>query len=69
MIIVPPRYYAIIENPAVKDGDGNVVLDDAGQAKLLHADQDIRMAQDPFPLYPGEILKKVISTFIDFILS
>ncbi len=29
--------------------------------KLRHADQEIRLAQDPFPLYPGEILKQVVA--------
>ena len=31
------------------------------QIKLRHADQEIRLAQDPFPLYPGEILKQVVT--------
>jgi len=61
MITVPPRHYCIIENPVVRDADGKVVMD-AGQAKLQHADQDIRLAQDPFPLYPGEALKQAVTT-------
>ena len=61
MITVPPRHYCIIENPALRDKDNKVVLDKSGQVRLLHADQDIRLAQDPFPLYPGEVLKQVIS--------
>lgn len=60
MITVPPRHYCIIENPVMKDKEGQVVLDKSGQAKLLHADQEIRLAQDPFPLYPGEVLKQVL---------
>ena len=31
------------------------------QVKLRHADQEIRLAQDPFPLYPGETLKQVVT--------
>ena len=31
------------------------------QVKLRHADQEIRLAQDPFPLYPGEALKQVVT--------
>ncbi len=31
------------------------------QVKLRHADQEIRVAQDPFPLYPGEALKQVVT--------
>ena len=26
-----------------------------------HADQEIRLARDPFPLYPGEVLKKDVT--------
>ena len=60
MITVPPRHYCIIENPALKDKDGNVVIDKMGQVRLLHADQEIRLAQAPFPLFPGEALKQVL---------
>ena len=41
---------------------GEVVFDKNGQAKLVHADLDIRLAQPdqaPFPLYPGEVLRQV----------
>lgn len=55
-VIIPPRSYCIIENPVVVDEDGKVVFDEAGQAKLRHADREIRLAQEPFPLYPGETL-------------
>ena len=61
MIIVPPRHYCVIENPVVKDKDSKVVIDVLGQVKLSHADQDIRLAQDPFPLYPGELLKQPVT--------
>lgn len=49
----------MVENPIIRDKDGNLVLDAAGQVKLNHADLEIRMPQDPFPLYPGENLKLV----------
>ena len=26
--------------------------------RIVHSFQEIRLAQDPFPLYPGEVLKK-----------
>jgi len=61
MITIPPRHYCIVENPVLRDKDSQVVLDTNGQIKLAHADQDIRLAQDPFPLYPGEILKQAVS--------
>ena len=62
MIVVPPRHYCVVENPIVRKKDSNeVVLDAAGQAKLQHADQEIRLAQEPFPLYPGEVLKQPVT--------
>lgn len=106
MVIVPPRHYCIIANPAVrskpealqKDEEqklqskkekklekkvepqasqieehqdrirtiiekeqatrGDVVYDAQGQAVLLHGEKEIRFSFDePFPLYPGEILE------------
>ena len=61
MITVPPRHYCVIENPVVTDGDDKPVFDKNGQAKLMHADQEIRLAHDPFPLFPGEVLKLPVS--------
>jgi len=68
MVTVPPRHYCIIENPVQRDKDGNVVFDEiksgkevARQVKLRHADQEIRLSRDPFPLYPGEVLKKDVT--------
>ena len=61
MITVPPRHYCVIENPVITDADEKPVFDGNGQAKLAHADQDIRLAQDPFPLFPGEVLKQPVS--------
>jgi len=61
MITIPPRHYCTVENPVVRTGVGEVVLDDHGQAKLSHADLDIRLAREPFPLYPGEVLKQPIT--------
>ena len=51
----------MVENPAVRDTKGNVVIDKNGQVKLLHSDVDIRFAQEPFPLYPGEVLKQNVT--------
>nr|CAB3264092.1 major vault protein [Phallusia mammillata] len=61
MITVPPRTYCIVENPVARNADGEVQLDPSGQAKLNHADREIRLAQDPFPLYPGENLKQTVT--------
>jgi major vault protein len=56
MIIIPPRHYCIISNPAQRDSHGHVKTDQHGQVKLRHGDEEIRFEQEPFPLYPGEQL-------------
>ena len=55
MITIPPRHYCVIENPVVRQADGSVKKDASQQVKLSHADQEIRLAQDPFSLYPGMV--------------
>ncbi|KAK0042287.1 major vault 1 [Biomphalaria pfeifferi] len=62
MVIVPPRHYCAIENPVCRDKDGNLIIDSIGQIKLQHAELEIRLAQDPFPLHPGEVLKLPVQT-------
>lgn len=59
MIVVPPRHYCIVENPILRNKDNLPIVDSNGQVRLRHADQEIRLAQDPFPLFPGEVLKQV----------
>ncbi|KAN0023577.1 hypothetical protein ACTFIV_007964 [Dictyostelium citrinum] len=56
MILIPPRQYCIIENPIIRDKEGKLVVDKFNQPKLRHGDQEIRFSQDPFPLYPGEVV-------------
>ena len=60
MVVVPPRHYCIVENPVVRGTDGVVQCDASGQARLLHADTEVRLHQDPFPLYPGEKLTSAV---------
>lgn len=71
MVTVPPRNYCIVENPVLRDKDGKVVYDElivssgkevVRQVKLRHAEQEIRLARDPFPLFPGEVLKKDVTS-------
>ena len=59
MITIPPRNYCIIENPVIRDKEKKATFDENGQAKLAFADLEIRFTQDPFPLYPGEVLLQV----------
>ena len=67
MIIVPPRHYCIVRNPVVRgqpkdDGQlGEAQFDSMGQIRLQHAETEVRLAQDPFPLYPGEDAEAVKS--------
>jgi major vault protein len=57
MIMIPPRHYAIIDNPCVRNpATKKPEVDQYGQVRLRHGDQEIRFSQEPFPLYPGEVL-------------
>ncbi|XP_064844864.1 major vault protein-like isoform X3 [Oncorhynchus masou masou] len=58
MTMVPPRHYCVVLNPVARDDNGQVLFDPSGQAKLRHADLEIRLTQDPFPLYPGEEIQQ-----------
>lgn len=61
MIMVPPRHYCVVANPVARDDNGQVLFDQSGQAKLRHADLEIRLTQDPFPLYPGEEVQQDVT--------
>ncbi|XP_070703289.1 major vault protein [Pempheris klunzingeri] len=61
MIMVPPRHYCVVVNPVARDDDKQVLFDQSGQAKLRHADLEIRLTQDPFPLYPGEEIQQDVT--------
>ncbi|XP_022624362.1 major vault protein [Seriola dumerili] len=61
MIMVPPRHYCVVLNPVSRDDNGQVLFDQSGQAKLRHADLEIRLTQDPFPLYPGEEVQQDVT--------
>jgi major vault protein len=56
MVMIPPRHYAVIVNPVVRNADGTPAIDEHGNYKLRHGDEEIRFEQEPFPLYPGEKL-------------
>ena len=61
MITIPPRNYCVIENPVTRDKENKITYDESGQAKLAFADLEIRFSREPFPLYPGELLKQNIT--------
>eukprot|EP00040_Diaphanoeca_grandis_P004086 m.26983 g.26983 ORF g.26983 m.26983 type:complete len:847 (-) comp15631_c0_seq1:111-2651(-) len=57
MVTIPPRHYALIKNPVARDDKGELIYEGKyKQLKLRHAEEEIRLAQEPFPLYPGEEL-------------
>ena len=61
MIVVPPRYYCSVRNPVQMGSDGKPEVDELGQVKVRFGDVDIRLHQQPFPLYPGEVLCEKVS--------
>lgn len=61
MLIVPQRHYCIVANPVIRDSDNTPQVDQYGQIRLRHGDKEIRFAQDPFPLYPGEALEQDVT--------
>eukprot|EP00123_Amoebidium_parasiticum_P013593 comp22047_c0_seq1/m.32042 comp22047_c0_seq1/g.32042 ORF comp22047_c0_seq1/g.32042 comp22047_c0_seq1/m.32042 type:complete len:861 (-) comp22047_c0_seq1:298-2880(-) len=61
MVTVPPNHYCVVQNPVQRDEDGEVVVESSGQAKLRFADLEVRLAGDPFPLYPGEEVVKPLT--------
>eukprot|EP01094_Clydonella_sp_ATCC50884_P000826 TRINITY_DN1061_c0_g1_i1.p1 TRINITY_DN1061_c0_g1~~TRINITY_DN1061_c0_g1_i1.p1 ORF type:complete len:470 (-),score=135.03 TRINITY_DN1061_c0_g1_i1:1111-2409(-) len=56
MKVIPPRHYCVIADPVMRDGNGVIQFDKHGQVKLRHGDREVRLEQEPFPLYPGEAL-------------
>lgn len=59
MIILSPRQYCKVTNPAITEEDGSLVQDKYGQVKLKYGEAEYRFYEkysEPFPLYPGEEL-------------
>jgi len=57
MVIVPPRHFCVITNPVMRGEHQQVLFDTLGQTRLQHAEDEVRLQQAPFPLYPGEQVK------------
>jgi len=55
-IAIPPCHYCVIENPVIRVSAGAIVRDEHGQVKVRLGDKEIRLTQEPFPLYPQEVL-------------
>jgi len=60
-IVVPPQHYCMMANPVMRDETGQPIADEYGQIKLRYGDREIRLTQDPFPFYPGEIIWEDVS--------
>ncbi|KAL3314891.1 hypothetical protein Ciccas_006482 [Cichlidogyrus casuarinus] len=58
MITLAAQDYCVIRNPAIKEVSGEAVKDKYDQVKLKHGDLEYRFSQEPFPLYPGEMLEQ-----------
>lgn len=54
MIIIPPAHYCIIADPAVKNAKGEYAKDRNGNFQVKFGDKEVRLPQEPFPLFPGE---------------
>ena len=54
-IAIPPCHYCVIENPVIRVSAGAIVRDEHGQVKVRLGDKEIRLTQEPFPLYPQEV--------------
>jgi len=61
MIMIPPRHYCIIKNPAKFDEKGKPMEDEFHQVIISHGDEVVRTHCKPFPLYPGEQLYGKVS--------
>src|SRR3989338_3616570 len=67
MLMIPPRQYVVIENPVVRNAQRQPTRDKNGNYQLLQSETEIRLTQEPFPLYPGERVKGDVTelTFVD----
>lgn len=63
MVVVPPRHYCVVANPVVREG-GQPQFDAHGQARLRFGDTEIRFAQEPFALFPGEDLAGAVARLL-----
>jgi len=65
MINIPPRSYCIVGNPCVRTKDGKPEITANGMVRLTHGETEVRLHADwksPFPLYPGEFVRKLPSS-------
>jgi major vault protein len=61
MVMIPPRHYAVILNPVVRNEKNEPLTDKHGNYRVRHMDEEIRFEQEPFPLYPSEKLRDKIA--------
>lgn len=55
-VILGSNQYCTIKNPVSKNENGNIILDEYGQAELLVGNKEVRIGPLSFALYPGEYL-------------
>lgn len=56
MVTLPLGHFCLVVSPVLRDEALRPLTDQFGQVRLRHGDQEVRLHQDPFPLYPGERL-------------
>ncbi|XP_005108620.1 major vault protein isoform X2 [Aplysia californica] len=61
MVTIPRHHYCVVESPVCRDKHGGLVKGAHGDIKLKLGDTETRLSQDPFPLYPGEVLKQTVT--------
>jgi len=64
LVMVPLGSYCVVLNPVARessDEDAPLVYNAYGQVKLRHGVREVRLARDPFPLYPGESLVESVT--------
>lgn len=69
MVIVPPDHYCFIANPVLRDAKGKLVLDKNNNYKCRLGHEEIRWAQEPFPLFPGEKLVGKVTPLSKWIIT
>jgi major vault protein len=54
--VIPRENYAVVENPVARNSRGEIIITATGQARTRIGEKEVRFFQDPFPLYPQEVM-------------
>ena len=56
--VIPREHYAVVENPVARDNRGQIITTATGQVRCKIGEKEVRFFQDPFPLYPQEVMSE-----------